>query len=141
MPRLLNMTTQPSPLFSPVSDADANERVSAVFADIRETRKTDNINNFWRVVANDPDQLERTWEEVKTVMAAGTLDALTKDLIYIAVSVAHGCQYCIRSHTASARTKGATDDHFRELHAVIATASRTNRLATGLQIPIDEANL
>jgi AhpD family alkylhydroperoxidase len=121
-----------------ISDSDASERVAKVFADIRETRQTDFINNFWRVLANDPAQLERTWDELKEVMAPGALDPVIKELIYIAVSTANGCTYCIRSHTASAKQKGATDEMLAELRAVVGAASKTNSLATGLQIPVDE---
>lgn len=128
---------QHPPMVPVVADGDASERVARVFADIRETRQTDFINNFWRVVANDPAQLERTWAEVKEVMAPGELDAVVKELIYIAVSMANSCAYCIRSHTASATKKGATDEMLAELRAVVAAAVRTNHLAIGLQIPVD----
>jgi AhpD family alkylhydroperoxidase len=120
-----------------VADRDASERVAGVFADIRETRQTDFINNFWRVVANDPAQLERTWAELKEVMAPGALDAMVKELIYIAVSTVNGCSYCIHSHTAAAKQQGATDAMLAELRAVVAAASKTNSIATGLQIPVD----
>ena len=126
------------PMVPAVSDGDASDRVEAVFADIRETRQTDFINNFWRVIANDPALLERTWAELKEVMAPGALDPVVKELIYIAVSTANGCTYCIRSHTASAKQKGATDEMLAELRAVVAAASKTNSLATGLQVPVDE---
>lgn len=125
------------PMVPMVTDSDASERAAAVFADIRETRQTDFINNFWRVIANDPGQLERTWAELKDVMAPGELDPLVKELIYIAVSTANGCEYCIRSHTASAKAKGATDGMLAELRAVIAAAAKTNTLAVGLQVPVD----
>ena len=128
---------QHPPMAPPVSDRDASERVASVFADIRETRQTDFINNFWRVIANDPAQLERTWAELKEVMAPGALDAVVKELIYIAVSTANGCAYCIHSHTAAAKQKGATDAMLAELRAVVAAAGKTNSLATGLQIPVD----
>jgi AhpD family alkylhydroperoxidase len=128
-----------TPLMPIVSDEDASPRVKKVFDDIRETRQTDFINNFWRVVANDPANLERTWDEVKSVMAPGALDSLIKDLIYVAVSTNNSCTYCVRSHTASARAKGATDEMLAEVHAVVAAANRTNRLAIGLQVPVDAA--
>ena len=100
------------------------------------------MNNIWRVLANDPQLLEQTWAEVKGVLGAdGELDVLTKQLIYIAVSVAQGCNYCIRSHTAAARNLGLTDAQFAELHAVIGVAAKTNRLVQGLQVPIDDAFL
>lgn len=116
----------------------ADPRTRAVFADIRATRKSDFINNFWRALANQPDLLERTWSTVKQVMIApSALDPLTKELIYIAVSVTNSCTYCIHSHTASARAKGMTDDQHAELLAVIALASETNALANALQVPVD----
>ena len=123
-------------------DDELSERAAAVFADIRATRNTDFVNNIWRVLANDPQLLEQTWAEVKGVLGAdGELDVLTKQLIYIAVSVAQGCNYCIRSHTAAARNLGLTDAQFAELHAVIGVAAKTNRLVQGLQVPIDDAFL
>ena len=117
---------------------DASPEVRAVYDDILATRKTDYINNFWKSLANDPVTLRRTWEDIKQIMAAGALDALTKELIYVAVSVTNQCGYCIASHTASARNKGMTDDMFRELMAVAGMANETNRLSAGYQIQIDE---
>jgi len=117
---------------------DANAQVRAVYDDIMATRKTDYINNFWKALANDPVTLKRTWEDIKQIMAPGALDALTKELIYVAVSVTNQCGYCIASHTASAKTKGMTDDMFRELMAVVGMANETNRLASGYQIEIDD---
>jgi AhpD family alkylhydroperoxidase len=118
--------------------ADASPEVRAIYDDIMATRKTDWINNFWKALANDPPTLKRTWEDVKQIMASGALDALTKELIYVAVSVTNQCGYCIASHTASAQKKGMTDDQFRELMAVVGMANKTNRLAAGYQIEIDE---
>jgi len=117
---------------------DASPEVRAVYDDILSTRKTDYINNFWKALANDPVILKRTWEDIKQIMAPGALDALTKELIYVAVSVTNQCGYCIASHTASARNKGMTDDMFRELMAVVGMANQTNRLSAGYQIEIDE---
>lgn len=117
---------------------EASPRVKAVFDDIRATRKTDFVNNLWRSLAFDPALLERTWQEVKQLMAAPThLDPLTKEMIYIAVSVANSCGYCVHSHTAAARAKGMTDAQHAELLAIVALAARTNHLATGLQVPVD----
>jgi AhpD family alkylhydroperoxidase len=116
----------------------ADPRIKAVFDDIRSTRKSDFVNNFWRALANQPDLLERTWSSVKQVMIApGALDLLTKELIYIAVSVTNSCTYCIHSHTAAARAKGLTDQQHAELLAVIGIASETNALANALQVPVD----
>lgn len=134
--------SQPDPLLPVLRDDELSERAAAVFADIRATRNTDFVNNIWRMLANDPQLLEQTWAEVKGVLGAdGELDVLTKQLIYIAVSVAQGCNYCIRSHTAAARNLGLTDAQFAELHAVIGVAAKTNRLVQGLQVPIDDAFL
>jgi AhpD family alkylhydroperoxidase len=117
---------------------DASPEVRAIYDDIMAARKTDWINNFWKALANDPATLKRTWESVKQIMAPGALDALDKELIYVAVSVTNQCGYCIASHTASARKKGMTDDMFRELMAVVGMANESNRLASGYQIEIDE---
>ena len=119
-------------------EADADPVVQAVFADIRATRKSDFINAIWRGLANDPALLERTWRSVKTVMVAeSTLDPLTKELIYIAVSTANNCGYCVHSHTAAARAKGMTDAQHGELMAIIGLAAQTNSLATSMLIPVD----
>lgn len=121
-------------------DAARDPRVAAVFADIRATRGGDFINNFWRALANDPASLEATWSRLKTVMAAdGVLDPLTKELIYVAVSIANNCPYCIHSHSAAARAKGMTEAHYGALLAIVAMASQTNALATAMQVPVDAA--
>jgi AhpD family alkylhydroperoxidase len=115
-----------------------NPRVKAVFDDIRATRRTDFVNNMWRALAFDPALLENTWSEVKRLMASETLiDPLTKEMVYIAVSVANGCGYCVHSHTASARAKGMSDAQHAELLAIIALAAKTNHLATGMQVALD----
>jgi AhpD family alkylhydroperoxidase len=121
-----------------VEYANANSDVRAVYDDIMATRKTDWINNFWKVLANDPVTLRRTWESIKQIMAPGTLDPLTKEMIYVAVSVTNQCAYCIASHTAAARKRGMTEAMFHELMAVVGMANETNRLAAGYQIDIDE---
>ena len=117
---------------------DASPEVRGVYDDIMTIRKTDWINNFWKALANDPATLKRTWEDIKQIMAPGALDALTKELIYVAVSVSNQCGYCIASHTTGARKKGMTDDMFRELMAVVGMANETNRLSAGYQVEIDE---
>ena len=117
----------------------ASAAVRAVYDDIRAVRKSDFINDFWKALAHDPVQLRRTWEEVKAVMAPGALDALTKELIYIAVSVANRCEYCIHSHTAAARAKGMSAAQHAELVAVIGLAHQTNGLVTALQVAVDDA--
>jgi AhpD family alkylhydroperoxidase len=127
------MTTVHTP-----ANPEADPRVKAVFDDIRATRKTDFINNLWRSLAFDPALLESTWADVKRVMATPTqLDPLTKELIYIAVSVANNCGYCVHSHTAAARARGMTDAQHAELMAIVSLAARTNHLATALQVEVD----
>jgi AhpD family alkylhydroperoxidase len=126
------------PQFKLVEYLDASLEVRAVYDDILATRKTDWINNFWKALANDPAALKRTWESVKQIMAPGALDPLTKELLYIAVSVTNQCLYCIASHTTSARNKGMTDAMFHELMAVVGMANESNRLASGYQVEIDE---
>jgi AhpD family alkylhydroperoxidase len=122
----------------PVSDPESNPRVKAVFDDIRATRKTDFINNLWQTLAFDPALLESTWAEVKRVMATpSTLDPLTKEMVYIAVSIANSCSYCVHSHTAAARAKGMSDAQYAELLSIVALAAKTNHMATGLQVPVD----
>jgi AhpD family alkylhydroperoxidase len=127
------MTTAPI-----VADPESIPRVQAVFDDIRATRKTEYVNNFWRALAFDPVLLESTWAEVKRVMAAPSLlDPLTKELVYIAVSVANSCTYCVHSHTAAARARGMTEAQHAELLAIIALAAKTNHLVNGLQVEVD----
>jgi AhpD family alkylhydroperoxidase len=120
-----------------LSDEAAGERARVVFDDIRATRQSDYVNNIWRALANDPPQLEVTWREVKRVMAPGALDALTKELIYLAVSASNNCEYCLHTHAAAARAKGMTAAMFNELMQVVILASQTNRIAIGLQVPLD----
>ncbi|MCU1226672.1 MAG: 4-carboxymuconolactone decarboxylase domain/alkylhydroperoxidase AhpD family core domain protein [Edaphobacter sp.] len=119
-------------------EVSANPRIKAVFDDIRSTRRSDFVNNFWRALANQPALLERTWSSIKEVMVEpGSLDPLTKELIYIAASTINGCSYCVHSHTAAARAKGLSDQQHAEFLAVVGMAAETNALATALQVPID----
>ncbi|AGB45666.1 alkylhydroperoxidase AhpD family core domain protein [Mesorhizobium australicum WSM2073] len=123
-----------------LSDAEMEKipAVKAVFDDIRATRKSDFVNNFWRGLANDPPALKRIWEQLKAVMVAeSAIDPLTKEMIYIAVSTANGCSYCVHSHTATARAKGMTDAQHGELVSIIGLAGQTNHLVTAMQIPVD----
>ncbi|MDT1063452.1 carboxymuconolactone decarboxylase family protein [Paracoccus sp. CPCC 101403] len=121
-----------------LTDEEAPGESRAVFDEIRAARGTDYVNNFWRALAHDPALLRATWERAATVMAPGALDPLVKELVYIAVSTANGCAYCVHSHTAAARAKGMTPEQHAELLAVIAMASQTNALATALAVPVDE---
>ena len=118
--------------------ADAAPDVRAVYDDIMATRNVDSVNNFWKALANDPQNLKRVWDNVKSVMAAGALDPLTKELVYVAVSVTNNCEYCILSHTAGARARGMTPAMFNELMAVVALANETNRLSNGYRIDVDD---
>jgi uncharacterized peroxidase-related enzyme len=119
-------------------EAAAVPAVKAVFDDLRATRKSEFVNNFWRALANQPALLERTWASIKQVMVApGALDPLTKELIYIAVSMANSCSYCVHPHTAAARAKGLSDAQYAEFLAVVGMAAETNALANALQIPVD----
>src|SRR5579863_10732225 len=122
---------------TPIEYDAAAAEVRAVYDDIMATRKTDWVNNYWKVLANHPPTLQRMWANVKQVMAAGALDSLTKELVYIAVSVTNGCHYCIASHSAAARNKGLTPEQYAELVAVIGLANETNRHAVALDLQID----
>ena len=121
----------------PIEYRDAAPEVRAVFDDIKRARRVDDVNNFWKYLAHDPVTLRRTWESVKEVMAPGKLDVLTKEMVYLAVSVSNGCGYCIASHGAAARKAGMTEAMFGELMAVVGMANETNRLANGYRVPID----
>lgn len=120
-----------------IGDSEASAAVREIFDDIRKTRGTDFVNNFWRALANDPDILRSVWQEAKEVMAPGALDALVKELVYIAVSSANSCSYCVHSHTAAARAKGMTQEQHAELIRVIGTAGKTNHLVNAMQVPVD----
>ena len=126
------------PLVPLIDERDASPEVRAVFDDIRATRNTDWINNFWKALANDPATLRRTWESLKQVMAPGALDPLTKELIYLAVSITNGCAYCTASHGAAAKRQGMSKEMLSELIAIVGMANETNRLADGYRVPVDE---
>ena len=119
-------------------EINAHPDLKLVFDDIRQVRKSEFVNNFWRALANHPTQLKNTWEQLKVVMMSeGELSPMVRELIYIAVSTTNGCSYCVHSHTAAARAKGMTDGQYSELQSVIAMAAQTNALATALQVPVD----
>jgi AhpD family alkylhydroperoxidase len=124
---------------APIDYGDASARARAVFDDIKRTRQVEDVNNFWNYLAHDPATLERTWASLKQIMAPGALNALTKEMIYLAVSVTNGCGYCIASHSAAARKAGMDEAMFGELMAVVGMANETNRLANGYRVPIDPA--
>jgi AhpD family alkylhydroperoxidase len=121
-----------------LTDEQLAPEAAAVFADIRATRGTDYINNFWRALAHDPALLARTWAQLKVVMGPGHLPPLVKEMLYLAVSIAHGCDYCIHSHTAAARAKGMGEAELMELMAIVGMAAQTNRMVAGLGVPVDE---
>jgi AhpD family alkylhydroperoxidase len=123
----------------PIEYRDASPQVRAVFDEIKHTRRVEDVNNFWKYLAHDPPTLLRTWASIKEIMAPGTLDPLTKEMIYLAVSVTNGCAYCIASHSAAARKAGMSEAMFGELMAVVGMANETNRLANGYRVPVDPA--
>jgi len=123
----------------PIEYADASAQMRAVYDDIKRSRNVPDVNNFWKYLAHDPATLKRTWESIKEIMAPGALDPLTKEMIYLAVSVTNGCGYCIASHTAAARKAGMSDAMFAEVMAVTGMANETNRLVNGYRVPIDAA--
>ena len=123
----------------PVDPLRASAEVRAVFDDIKTTRQVAEVNNFWRYLANEPRMLRHTWESLKSIMGPGALDGLTKELVYVAVSITNNCDYCMASHTAAARAKGATEAQINELYAVVALANMTNRLANAYKVPVDAA--
>lgn len=121
-----------------LSDDEVAPEALAVFNEIRAARNTDYVNNFWRALANDSAALRRTWDSLRDVMGPGVLDPKVKEMLYVAVSIVNGCEYCIRSHTAAARAKGVSTAELMELVAIVGMASETNRMATALQVPVDE---
>jgi AhpD family alkylhydroperoxidase len=127
------------PSRTPIEYRDASPQVRAIFDDIKRTRQVEDVNNFWKYLAHDPATLARTWVSIKEIMAPGALDPLTKEMIYLAVSVTNGCAYCIASHSAAARKAGMSEAVFGELMAVVGMANETNRLANGYRVPIDAA--
>ena len=125
-------------VFKLVSEQRVKGKVKKVFDDIKRTRNIKKIPNFWRAIANNPETLERTWNNLKQIMKKGTLDPVTKELIYVAVSVTNGCEYCVKSHSLAAKKKGATNDMINEMIAVVGMANETNRLVEGYQVEVDE---
>ncbi|OWU68732.1 carboxymuconolactone decarboxylase family protein [Marinibacterium profundimaris] len=122
-----------------LADEDLSPEAAEVFAEIRAARQTDYVNNFWRALAHDPALLRATWDRLKVVMAPGALDPLVKEMLYVAVSTANSCSYCVHSHTAAAKAKGMTDEMQAEMLAVVGMAAQTNALVTGLQVEVDDA--
>ena len=126
------------PIFKPVEENKATGKVKEVYEDIKSSRHISDVPNFWRMLANDPDELERTWNSLKQIMKKGALDHVTKELIYVAVSITNGCEYCIRSHSLAAKKKGATDEMLKEMFAVVGLANKNNKLVDSYQVELDE---
>ena len=125
-------------MFKPIQENEADGKVKEIFEEIKTVRQITEIPNFWKSLANNPETLERTWTSLKQVMEKGALDPAVKELIYVAVSITNGCEYCIKSHSLAAKKKGATDEMFNEMIAVVGMANETNRLVEGYQVEIDE---
>ena len=126
------------PMFKPIEENEAAGKVKEVYDDIKSSRHITEVPNFWRMLANDPDELERSWNSLKQVMKKGALDHVTKELIYVAVSITNGCEYCIRSHSFAAKKKGATDEMLKEMFAVVGLANKNNKLVDSYQVEVDE---
>ena len=126
------------PIFKPIQESKAKGKVKEIFDEIKSVRQITEVPNFWKSLANTPETLERTWTSLKQVMKKGTLDPVIKELIYVAVSITNGCEYCIKSHSLAAKKKGATDEMLNEMIAVTGMANETNRLVEGYQVEVDE---
>ena len=126
------------PIFSPIQENEAKGKVKEIFEDIKQKRNIKSVNNFWKMLANEPETLERTWNSLQQVMKKGALDEITKELIYIAVSITNSCEYCIKSHSSAAIKKGASKDMLAELNAVVGMANETNKLVESYQVKVDE---
>ena len=125
------------PIFKPIEENEAKGKVKEIYEEIKSVRKITEVPNFWKTIANNPESLERTWTSLKQVMKKGALDPVVKELIYVAVSVTNGCEYCIKSHSLAAKKKGATDEMLNEMIAVTGMANETNRLVEGYQVEVD----
>ena len=126
------------PFFKTISEKKAKDKVKTIYDEIKKIRKIKKIPNFWKTLANNPETLERTWTSLQQVMKKGSLDPVVKELIYVAVSITNGCEYCIKSHSLAAKKKGATDEMLSEMIAVVGMANETNRLVEGYQVEVDE---
>ena len=126
------------PIFKPIPENEAKEKVKEIYDEIKSTRQITQVPNFWKMLANDPNELERSWNSLKQVMKKGALDHVTKELIYVAVSITNGCEYCIRSHSFAAKKKGATDEMLKEMFAVVGLANKNNKLVDSYQVEVDE---
>ena len=125
-------------IFKPISENEATGKVKEVFDEIKSARQITEVPNFWKMLANDPNELQRTWSSLKEIMKKGALDPVTKELIYVAVSITNGCEYCIKSHSSAAKKKGATDEMLKEMFAVVGLANKNNKLVDSYQVEVDE---
>ena len=125
-------------MFKPISENKANSKVKEIFDEIKSTRQITEVPNFWKMLANDPNELERTWSSLKEIMKKCALDPVTKELIYVAVSITNGCEYCIKSHSSAAKKKGATDEMLKEMFTVVGLANKNNKLVDSYQVEVDE---
>ena len=126
------------PIFKPIQESEANEKVKEIYDEIKSVRQITDVPNFWKNLANDPNELERTWGSLKEIMKKGALDSVTKELIYVAVSITNGCEYCIKSHSFAAKKKGATNEMLKEMFAVVGLANKNNKLVDSYQVEVDE---
>ena len=125
------------PIFKPIQENEAKGKVKEIYDEIKTTRQITEVPNFWKMLANDPNELDRTWSSLKEIMKKGALDPITKELIYVAVSITNGCEYCIKSHSAAAKKKGATDEMLKEMFAVVGLANKNNKLVDSYQVEVD----
>ena len=125
------------PIFKPIHENEAKGKVKEIYDEIKTTRQIAEVPNFWKMLANDPNELDRTWSSLKEIMKKGALDPVTKELIYVAVSITNGCEYCIKSHSAAAKKKGATDKMLKEMFAVVGLANKNNKLVDSYQVEVD----
>ena len=124
-------------LFKPIQESEAKGKVKEIYDEIKTTRQITEVPNFWKMLANDPNELDRTWSSLKDIMKKGALDPVTKELIYVAVSITNSCEYCIKSHSAAAKKKGATDEMLKEMFAVVGLANKNNKLVDSYQVEVD----
>ena len=125
-------------IFKPIGESEAKGKVKEIYDEIKSTRQISEVPNFWKMLANDPNELDRTWSSLKEIMKKGALDPVTKELIYVAVSITNGCEYCIKSHSAAAKKKGATDEMLKEMFAVVGLANKNNKLVDSYQVEVDD---
>ena len=126
------------PIFKPIQESEAEGKVKEIYDEIKKARKITAVPNFWKNLANDPNELERTWSSLNEIMKKGALDPVTKELIYVAVSITNGCEYCIKSHSLAAKKKGATEEMLKEMFSVVALANKNNKLVDSYQVEVDE---